>query len=218
MGWLIALGILAGLAVLPLGISALYDSDGAVIRVVAGPLKIKVFPLKKKGKRKVKAQKKQDVPKKQPAQTEQTGDGSSSGGSGSNSLSDITTLLSTVTYADYISQYSESTPRPDGFSVEINADTVNADKTDAPYVLVDKDHAKYGDISAGISGGAILVADSGTVTFNINAEKAGLYILARGNPDLNLPLTVAMQEPAAGTMLEPGCAIKLTFTDPAARD
>ena len=110
-----------------------------------------------------------------PAQTEQTGDGSSSGGSGSNSLSDITTLLSTVTYADYISQYSESTPRPDGFSVEINADTVNADKTDAPYVLVDKDHAKYGDISAGISGGAILVADSGTVTFNINAEKAGLY-------------------------------------------
>lgn len=72
MGWLIALGILAGLAVLPLGISALYDSDGAVIRVVAGPLKIKVFPLKKKGKRKPKAQKKQDVPEKQPAKTKQT--------------------------------------------------------------------------------------------------------------------------------------------------
>ena len=51
MGWLITLAILVLLAILPLGASVLYDEDGVAVRIVAGPLKIKVFPLKKKPKK-----------------------------------------------------------------------------------------------------------------------------------------------------------------------
>ena len=51
MGWLITLLILALLAILPLGVSIVYDEDGAVIRIIAGPVKIKVFPLPKKDKK-----------------------------------------------------------------------------------------------------------------------------------------------------------------------
>ena len=55
MGWLIALGILILLAVLPVGVRVRYDSEGILVRVIAGPLKITVFPLpgkKKKDKKK----------------------------------------------------------------------------------------------------------------------------------------------------------------------
>ena len=48
MGWLIALGILTLLAVLPLGVSVKYDEDGAVVNLIAGPVKITLFPRKKK--------------------------------------------------------------------------------------------------------------------------------------------------------------------------
>jgi len=48
MGWLIALGIVVLLAILPLGVSAIYNAEGPLIRIIAGPVKIKVFPLKKK--------------------------------------------------------------------------------------------------------------------------------------------------------------------------
>ena len=51
MGWIIALVILFLLAILPLGVSVLYDAEGARVRVVAGPLKIQVFPGKKKPKK-----------------------------------------------------------------------------------------------------------------------------------------------------------------------
>ena len=51
MGWLIALGILTLLAVLPLGVSVRYDSDGAVVRLIIGPLKITLFPRPKKDKK-----------------------------------------------------------------------------------------------------------------------------------------------------------------------
>ena len=40
MGWWITLGILALLAVLPLGVSVAYDADGAVVKVILGPVKI----------------------------------------------------------------------------------------------------------------------------------------------------------------------------------
>ena len=59
MGWLITFGILILLGILPLGVSVIYDEDGAVVRVIAGPLKIKVFPLPKKEKK----PKKQKSPK-----------------------------------------------------------------------------------------------------------------------------------------------------------
>ncbi len=64
MGWLIALAVLVLLAVLPLGVSALYDSDGPVVRIIAGPLKLKVFPTKKK--QKPKKEKKKKEPEKKP--------------------------------------------------------------------------------------------------------------------------------------------------------
>ena len=59
MGWLIALAVLVLLAILPLGASVLYDEDGPRVRIVAGPLKIQVFPLKKKPKKKQKSKLKQ---------------------------------------------------------------------------------------------------------------------------------------------------------------
>lgn len=51
MGWYITLAILFLLAILPLGVSVLYDEDGPRVRIVAGPLRIQVFPLKKKPKK-----------------------------------------------------------------------------------------------------------------------------------------------------------------------
>ena len=68
MGWFITFAILFGLAILPLGASVLYDEDGPVVRVLAGPLKLQVFPLKKKPKKdkpaKEKKAKKENKPKK----------------------------------------------------------------------------------------------------------------------------------------------------------
>jgi hypothetical protein len=48
MGWLIALGIVFLLAILPLGASVKYDAGGPLIRVIAGPVRFTVFPTKKK--------------------------------------------------------------------------------------------------------------------------------------------------------------------------
>ena len=62
MGWIITLVILFLLAILPLGISVKYDSEGALVRVLAGPLKITVFPLPKKEK---KEKKKKESPQKE---------------------------------------------------------------------------------------------------------------------------------------------------------
>ena len=66
MGWLITLGVLLLLAVLPLGVRIRYDADGALVRVIAGPLKITVFPLPKKKKK----EKKPEAKPASPAETE----------------------------------------------------------------------------------------------------------------------------------------------------
>ncbi len=50
-GWLIALAILFLLAILPLGVSVKYDEAGALVRLIAGPIRITLFPMKKKEKR-----------------------------------------------------------------------------------------------------------------------------------------------------------------------
>ena len=52
MGWVITLGVLAVLAMLPLGASVKYNSDGFLAKVILGPLKITVFPRPKKEKKK----------------------------------------------------------------------------------------------------------------------------------------------------------------------
>ena len=87
MGWIITFAILFLLAILPLGASVLYDEDGPRVRIVAGPLKLQVFPLKKKPKKdkpkteKPKKEKKPgkkaapaaNAPAKQPAPKPKTG-------------------------------------------------------------------------------------------------------------------------------------------------
>ena len=64
MGWIIALGVVILLAILPLGVRIRYNSDGMLVKVIAGPLKITVFPLPKK-------QKKEKRKKSSPKQVEQ---------------------------------------------------------------------------------------------------------------------------------------------------
>ena len=58
MGWLIALAIIVLLGILPLGVSAKYDSGGPLVRLIAGPLRIVLFPSKKKDNKKHKSSKK----------------------------------------------------------------------------------------------------------------------------------------------------------------
>ena len=50
-GWLIALGILILLAILPIGASLIYNEDGPLVRVIVGFIPIKVFPQKKENKK-----------------------------------------------------------------------------------------------------------------------------------------------------------------------
>ena len=71
MGWLITLLILVLLAVIPLGVSIVYDEDGALVRVIAGPVKIKVYPTPKKDK-KPKKEKRAKKEKKQPKAKKQS--------------------------------------------------------------------------------------------------------------------------------------------------
>ena len=66
MGWLIALGVLIALAILPIGVSVHYDANGAILSLIAGLIRIRLFPTKpKKKKEKKKKQKKtkKQVPK-----------------------------------------------------------------------------------------------------------------------------------------------------------
>ena len=58
MGWMIALGVLTLLAVLPLGVRIRYDGNGLLLKLVAGPVKLTLLPRPKK------QEKKQSVPKK----------------------------------------------------------------------------------------------------------------------------------------------------------
>lgn len=54
MGWWITLGILVLLALLPLGVSVKYGSDGPLVRVILGPVRFTVFPSSKKKEKKQK--------------------------------------------------------------------------------------------------------------------------------------------------------------------
>ncbi len=58
MGWLITLGILVLLAILPLGASIRYNSNGLSLKVITGPIRIGILP--RQGK---KAEKKDKPPK-----------------------------------------------------------------------------------------------------------------------------------------------------------
>ena len=77
MGWLITLGILLLLGLFPLGVSAVYDEDGPLVRIIAGPFRFKVFPTaqnkKKKDKKKDKQTKEKDQGKSQKASGKKSG-------------------------------------------------------------------------------------------------------------------------------------------------
>ena len=57
MGWLIALGVVVLLAVLPLGVSAKYSAEGALLRVILGPVRFTLFPRPRKSKKETKPKK-----------------------------------------------------------------------------------------------------------------------------------------------------------------
>ena len=63
MGIWITAAVLLALAILPLGIHVRYNEAGFLLRVIAGPLKITVFPRKKKPKKQKAKQKKQNAEK-----------------------------------------------------------------------------------------------------------------------------------------------------------
>ncbi len=73
MGWLIALGILLLLAILPLGAGVRYNASGLSLKLIAGPVKLQLLPKKKKGppkkekKSKPAAKKQQKKPAKEKA-------------------------------------------------------------------------------------------------------------------------------------------------------
>lgn len=48
MEWIIVLGVIAALAILPVGIGLLYDTDGARVWLTIGPVRYLLFPGKKK--------------------------------------------------------------------------------------------------------------------------------------------------------------------------
>ena len=51
MGWLIAFAVVFLLAILPLGASVKYNADGPLVKIIAGPIRFTVFPMKKKEKK-----------------------------------------------------------------------------------------------------------------------------------------------------------------------
>jgi hypothetical protein len=74
MGWLIALGILTGLAILPLGFSAVYNMDGPRLRLIIGPFRLLVYPRKKKVRKPQKEAKSAQKPAaKKPKETGEKG-------------------------------------------------------------------------------------------------------------------------------------------------
>lgn len=70
MGWLIGLAVVIGLAALPLGISAKYDTDGVRIRLITGPVRVTLFPGKKKEKKPEIKKEKDNSPKPAQADTD----------------------------------------------------------------------------------------------------------------------------------------------------
>ena len=63
MGWWIALGVVFLLGILPLGVSARYSGEGPLLRVVIGPVRLTLFPRKKKEKKPKPAKKAAEQPK-----------------------------------------------------------------------------------------------------------------------------------------------------------
>ena len=100
MGWLVTLGILVLLAVLPLGIHIRYDEDGVLGKLIAGPVKILLFPKpkKEKGEQKKKPKKEKQASKK-PAKKKTATSGTSSKASAKKKGGSVTDFLPLVDVA-----------------------------------------------------------------------------------------------------------------------
>lgn len=75
MGWLIALGILLLIGILPVGVRLVYGEDTATIRLTAGPFRYRIYPRKRQAK--PPAPEKRETPakkeKKEPAEKKKGG-------------------------------------------------------------------------------------------------------------------------------------------------
>lgn len=63
MGWLIALAMLVGIAILPIGIRGVYQETTAGVWVLIGPFKFRLYPAKPKAKKKASSQSKKQEKK-----------------------------------------------------------------------------------------------------------------------------------------------------------
>lgn len=72
MGWFIALAVIAGLAILPVGVRISYSSDGLRADLVAGPLRFRLYPVRKKEKP-AKEKKAEAAPKERKPKEEKKG-------------------------------------------------------------------------------------------------------------------------------------------------
>ena len=79
MGWLIAAGIVIVLALLPLGVGAVYDEQGPVVRLIAGWIRIRLYPGRSDKENKKKPKEKAE--KKKPASNEKSAKKKTGGGS-----------------------------------------------------------------------------------------------------------------------------------------
>lgn len=100
MGWWITVAVLTFLAVLPLGVSAQYNSQGALVRLILGPIRLTLVPGKKKDKppkekkqkpKPQKAEQPRQIGADKPSAPPQTGKKESGG-----SLLDFLPLVNTV--------------------------------------------------------------------------------------------------------------------------
>jgi len=74
MGWLIALAVMIGLAVLPVGVRAVYRESQPGVWLLIGPVKVRVFPARpKQDKKEKKSTKPKPAKAKQPAAKEKKG-------------------------------------------------------------------------------------------------------------------------------------------------
>lgn len=87
MGWLIALAVLGALAYLPLGVTARYDSGGPLLKLILGPVRLTLYPGKKK---------KKETAKTKTEKKSTQGKGSSAGKSKGGSYSDFLPIVQLV--------------------------------------------------------------------------------------------------------------------------
>lgn len=75
MGWIIALAVIILLGFIPLGISGIYSADGALVRLIAGPFRFRLYPSRRKDREK-KTKKKSSGKKKTSAEKDEKKGGS----------------------------------------------------------------------------------------------------------------------------------------------